>query len=137
MTIALKCQVGLRSVKRILAEPVPTACEVAVNVRERAPRRGPPCKADEALVEWLRQELAADPTMMAPKLPRRIQSADDGPRVDKHASADEPRRRRRKARYQSWALWGNRRNSDAGTRSNIPNNLSFSTRVEPFGTGIA
>ena len=41
-TIAEKCQVGLRSVERILAEPVPTACEVAANVRVRLiPRTGP------------------------------------------------------------------------------------------------
>jgi transposase len=70
-TIALKCQVGLRSVERILAEPVPTACEVAANARAEAPRRGRPPKADEALVEWLRRELAADPTMMATELLRR------------------------------------------------------------------
>lgn len=70
-TIAEKCQVGLRSVERILAEPVPTACEVAANVRETAVRRGRPSKADEELVAWLRKELAAEPTMMATELLRR------------------------------------------------------------------
>ena len=70
-TIAEKCQVGLRSVERILAEAVPTACEVAANFREAAPRRGRPSKADEMLVAWLRKELAADPKMMATELLRR------------------------------------------------------------------
>ena len=70
-TIAEKCQVGLRSVERILAEPVPTACEVAANVRKTAARRGRPSKADEELVAWLRKELAAEPTMMATELLRR------------------------------------------------------------------
>ncbi len=70
-TIAEKCRIGLRSVERILAEPVPTACEVAANAREVAPRRGRPSKADEKLVEWLRKELGDDPTMMATELLRR------------------------------------------------------------------
>ncbi|MCC6312142.1 MAG: IS21 family transposase, partial [Trueperaceae bacterium] len=70
-TIAEKCQVGLRSVERILAEPVPTACEVAANVREAAPRRGRPSKADEQLVEWLRKALGDDPSIMATELLRR------------------------------------------------------------------
>lgn len=70
-TIAEKCQVGLRSVERILAESVPTACEVAANVRAAAPRRGRPPKADANLVAWLRQELTDDPTMMATELLRR------------------------------------------------------------------
>jgi transposase len=70
-TIAETCGVGLRSVERILTEPVPTAADVAADVRAGAPRRGRPSKADEALVEWLRQQLAEDPTMMATELLRR------------------------------------------------------------------
>jgi transposase len=69
--IADKCEVGLRSVERILTEPPPTAAEIAANTREGAPRRGRPSKADEALVAWLREELLADPTMMATELLRR------------------------------------------------------------------
>jgi transposase len=70
-TIAEKCQIGVRSVERILDEPVPTASEVAANAREGAPRRGRPPKADEKLIEWIREELTRDPTMMATELLRR------------------------------------------------------------------
>jgi transposase len=56
--IAEQCGVGLRSVERILAEPVPSRADVLAGERAGAPRRGRPPKADTELVEKIRQLLA-------------------------------------------------------------------------------
>lgn len=52
--IAARCGVGLRSVERIVTEPAPTREEIVADARDGAARRGPPPKADEAMVERLR-----------------------------------------------------------------------------------
>lgn len=58
--IAEKCNVGLRTVERILSEPVPKVGEVASNRRDRAPRIGRRPKASPEVVERVRL-LLADP----------------------------------------------------------------------------
>lgn len=69
--IAEKCQVGLRSVERILSEPPPTLPEVSANQRQAAPRRGRPPKADEAIVEQVRALLRENGSMLATEILRR------------------------------------------------------------------
>jgi transposase len=70
-TVAEKVGIGLRSVERILSEPVPTLSEIAANDRLGAPRRGRPPKADEAIVERVRALLEEDAGMMATEVLRR------------------------------------------------------------------
>jgi transposase len=69
--IAAKCEIGLRSVERILGEPVPTACEVAANARTGTSRPGRPSKANAAVMERLRKALTDEPTILATVLLRR------------------------------------------------------------------
>ncbi len=70
-TIADRWGIGVRSVQRIVTEPVPTVAEVAANQREAGPRRGRPPKFDAGLVERVRLALMEDPTVMATELLRR------------------------------------------------------------------
>ena len=70
-TVAARCEISLRSVERIVTEPMPTACEVAEDVRAGAPRRGRPPKADAAVVERLRKALTDEPSSLATELLRR------------------------------------------------------------------
>lgn len=53
-SIAERCGASIRSVQRILTEPVPTRAEVLADAREGARRLGRPPKADEAMVERIR-----------------------------------------------------------------------------------
>ena len=58
--ISARCDVPLRSVQRILAEPVPTLDEVRADMRSDAPRLGRPAKADAAMVARVRALLEDD-----------------------------------------------------------------------------
>lgn len=69
--IAEKCEVGLRSVERILAEPTPTREEVAAGERGGGKRRGRPSKAKDDVVELIRAALDDEPGMMATEVLRR------------------------------------------------------------------
>lgn len=69
--IAERCGVGLRSVERIVTEPVPTRAEILADAREGASRLGRPPKADEAMVERLRLLLKDEPKISAIEVLRR------------------------------------------------------------------
>ena len=69
--IAACCGVGLRSVERILAEPVPTPTEVAADQLAARPRQGRPPKADPAMVERVRLLLELEPRLPATEVLRR------------------------------------------------------------------
>lgn len=73
-SIAEKCRVSLRSVERILSEPLPTLGEVAANQHQGATRRGRPPKADEATIARVRKLLEDDPGMLATEVLRRARS---------------------------------------------------------------
>src|SRR5262245_30430666 len=67
--IAVRCGVGLRSVERILAEPVPSPSDIVSG--EPAQRQGRPPKADAAMVERIRLLLEAEPRLPATEVLRR------------------------------------------------------------------
>jgi hypothetical protein len=69
--IAAKCGISLRSVERVLAEPEPTAEEVAAD--ERANHRGPgrPRIVDDALMERIRVLVKEEPAIAATEVHRR------------------------------------------------------------------
>ena len=69
--IATSCEVGVRSVERILTEPVPTRDDLASGEPAGRPRRGRPSKADDALVAWVQAQLADDPRVLATEVLRR------------------------------------------------------------------
>lgn len=69
--IAERCDIGLRSVQRILAEPPPTCEEVAADVRDGIRGPGRPAKADAALIERIRVLLVSEPGVMATEVHRR------------------------------------------------------------------
>lgn len=67
--IAARCGVGLRSVQRIVTEPIPSPSDL---VRDEPLRRqGRPPKADPAMVERIRLLLEAEPKMPATEVLRR------------------------------------------------------------------
>ena len=70
-TIADKCSCGLRTVQRVAREPTPSLMEVIADLRDGAPRRGRPSKADEAMREKVRLLLEEEPTIMATEVLRR------------------------------------------------------------------
>lgn len=61
--IATRCGVGLRSVQRILTEPVPTPEELVGGQRRTVRRPGRPPKADAMMVERIRMLLEERPTL--------------------------------------------------------------------------
>jgi transposase len=63
--IAEKCDIGVRSVQRVLAEPEPTREEVIAECREDAARMGRPPKADGAMIERIRALLEEKPKLPA------------------------------------------------------------------------
>lgn len=67
--IAVQCGVGLRSVERILSEPMPTAVDVLSG--EPARRQGRPPKADPAMLERIRLLLEEQPDLPATEVLRR------------------------------------------------------------------
>ena len=69
--VAHKCAVGLRSVERVLKEPVPTQEEVATGRRQGGRRRGRPPKADDDIREKVRQLLGEESAIMATEVLRR------------------------------------------------------------------
>lgn len=69
--IAEDCAISVRSVERVLTEPVPTREEVAADVLEGRPRRGRPSKADDAVLGWVKTQLAEDPRILATEVLRR------------------------------------------------------------------
>ncbi|MFO0675316.1 MAG: IS21 family transposase [Polyangiaceae bacterium] len=72
--IASKCSIGLRSVERILTEPMPTLAEVVAGAREGTPRRGRPPKASDELRDRVRALLEAEPGIMATEVRRRARA---------------------------------------------------------------
>lgn len=69
--IAEKCQVGERSVRRILSEPEPTLAELSANARQDGPRMGRPPKADEGITEQVCKLLLDEPNLPATEVLRR------------------------------------------------------------------
>lgn len=69
--IATTCDIGLRSVERILSEPVPTCEELARDELAGRLRRGRPPKADDDLVAWVQALLAEEPSIPATEVLRR------------------------------------------------------------------
>ena len=69
--IAVGCGVGVRSVQRIVTEPVPTAADVVAGHLSGAAVRGRPPKADASVVERVRQVLAAEPLLPTVEVLRR------------------------------------------------------------------
>jgi transposase len=61
--IAARCGVGLRSVQRIVAEPMPNPADIASGRPAR--RQGRPPKADDGTVERIRLLLETEPTLPA------------------------------------------------------------------------
>jgi len=72
-TIAARCDVGLRSVQRILKEPPPMLSEVVAGPGQSngAKRRGRPSKADAVLREKVQRLLEEEPFIMATEVLRR------------------------------------------------------------------
>ncbi|MEZ4237393.1 MAG: IS21 family transposase [Myxococcota bacterium] len=71
-TIAERCGVSVRSVERIVTEPVPTVQEVAAGARQGAKRIGRKPKADPAMVEEIRLLLQQNPKLPAIEVLRRF-----------------------------------------------------------------
>jgi transposase len=69
--IAEKCEVGERSVRRILAQPALTLAELLANGRRDGPRMGRPSKADDTIVEQVCELLLAEPVLPATEILRR------------------------------------------------------------------
>jgi transposase len=67
--IAVQCGVGLRSVERVLAAPVPNLTDLQ-NGQASPRRQGRPRKADEAMVERFRLLLEGEPALPATEVPR-------------------------------------------------------------------
>lgn len=72
--IAERCGIGLRSVERIVTEPVPTRDEVVAGERAGTRRRGRPPKADLAMVERVRLLLEDEPSLSAIEVLRRAKA---------------------------------------------------------------
>jgi transposase len=68
--IAVQCGVGLRSVERVLTEPVPSLTDIQTGQVGRR-RQGRPPKADEAMVERVRLLLDGEPKLPAVEVLRR------------------------------------------------------------------
>ena len=70
-TIAVACDVGLRSVERVLKEPPPTLDEVVEGRRRTGRKPGRPSKADETVRERVLLLLKDEPSIMATEVFRR------------------------------------------------------------------
>jgi transposase len=68
--IAVQCGVGLRSVERVLTEPVPSLTDLQSGQLGKR-RNGRPPKADDAMVERFRLLLEGEPTLPATEALRR------------------------------------------------------------------
>ena len=68
--IAVQCGVGLRSVERVLSEPVPSLTDLKSGQLGKR-RNGRPPKADDAMVERFRLLLEGEPTLPATEALRR------------------------------------------------------------------
>ena len=71
MGIAKCCDVSLRSVERILTEPVPTRDEIVADLHDHVARHGRPSKADPAMLERIRLLLESEPRVPATEVLRR------------------------------------------------------------------
>ena len=69
--IAARCGVGLRSVQRVLAEPIPGREELVTGERRPTRQFGRPPKADAALVERIRLLLETEPRLPSTEVLRR------------------------------------------------------------------
>ena len=69
--VAAKCNVGVRSVQRVLKEPMPQLAEVAAGQRSGSPRRGRPSKATEDVIAKISELVTAEPKIMAMEVLRR------------------------------------------------------------------